>query len=195
MFALLLVLGFTGSVSQAFAAATLPEVYELTLQNDCSLSAAKSFANAGALAHDIAEAERYPIVSIESSYSQSRQKDIFSRRRFSRQSNINQLRVSVPLCDSLAKHALRRSELEEEWATLQLRKSHEEIRYQVADSYFQILVPQSDLHVALLEKETLDNLHSQTQMMLDAGIATEFDIRNVEVRLSLEDSGGGSGKE
>ena len=168
-----------------FAATTLLEVYELALRHDPSLSAAKLSADAGGLTWDIVSARNFPTIYVESSYSETRRKSLSS---FTRKSNVNQLTIAVPVYESTTKHELKKSETEEYLAELRLRKAHEQIRYRVASTYFQILATQDDLDVALREKESLKEFYQQTLTLLNAGIGTEFDIRNVEVRLDLAES-------
>lgn len=71
-----------------------------------------------------------------------------------------------------------------ELAALQREKSEEDIIYDIASSYFQILVAQRQLELLEGNKERLERILQVTELQADQGVAKRIDIKQVQVNLN-----------
>lgn len=71
-----------------------------------------------------------------------------------------------------------------ELAELNRQKSEEEIIYDIATSYFQILVAKKQLELLESNKDRLERILNVTQLQSDVGVAKKIDVKQVQVNLN-----------
>ncbi len=71
-----------------------------------------------------------------------------------------------------------------ELAELNRQQSEEEIIYDIATSYFQILVAKKQLELLESNQERLEKVLTVTQLQSDVGVAKKIDVKQVQVNLN-----------
>lgn len=161
----------------------LLESYQLALENDSELAAAKISSQADELELGIVRADIYPEIKLEA-YSQRINK--FSSAPAPVEKNsIGSITVSQPLWQQTLGTALELAGQQSELAKLHYGKAQADLFVKVVNAYFGALAAQDTFETSQSEIASIRTLRDHAVVRRNAGVGTETDVRIAEARLAL----------
>ncbi len=175
--------------AQAVLAASLAEVYELAIENDPQLAAARAGYKAQREVISQARARLLPSVSASVTTTQTKRtspeivEDGTSPGGFTVENqtqNFNDHRWSAqlnqPVFDLSRWFAFQQSKEIEAQASANLAAEQQELIFRVADNYFSILEAQDRLSAAIAERDAVKRQLEQVQQRFDVGLVAITDV-------------------
>ena len=161
----------------------LLESYQLALENDSELAAAKISSQADELELGIVRADIFPEIKLEA-YSQRINK--FSSAPAPVEKNsIGSITVSQPLWQQTLGTALELAGRQSELAKLHYEKAQADLFVKVVNAYFGALAAQDTFETSQSEIASIRTLRDHAVVRRNAGVGTETDVRIAEARLAL----------
>lgn len=184
-----LILGLTSSLS--WSANTLSEIYELALQNDPQLRAAKAQFLAGSETKNINRARLLPQISAVGQYSEDEyegsstqvlgQSAVFGRKGHTDSDAKNySITLSQPLFDLPAWFSFQQGKELSEQAKLQFSADQQSLILRSADSYFDVLRERENLETALAEEKAIKRQLEQTRERFEVGLLPITDVHEAQ---------------
>ncbi|MEZ5530380.1 MAG: TolC family outer membrane protein [Porticoccaceae bacterium] len=186
--ALSLIVAFATPVALAN---TLSEIYELALQNDPQLRAARAAFLAGQEAKNIGRAALLPQISATGEYEELEtngssttvlnQNAIFSRRGHTdTDSHGYYLNLSQPIFDLPAWFSFQQGKALSEQARLQFAADQQSLILRSADAYFEVLRARENLETALAQEKAIQRQLEQTKERFEVGLLPITDVHEAQ---------------
>lgn len=174
-----------------WSANTLSEIYELALQNDPQLRAARAAYLAGSESKNISRAQLLPQISAVGEYSESKYENsstsvlgqgaIFGRKGQTEQETKNySITLSQPIFDLPAWFSFQQGKELSEQAKLQFSADQQSLILRSADSYFDVLRARDNLETALAEEKAIKRQLEQTRERFEVGLLPITDVHEAQ---------------
>lgn len=175
------------SVSVCWGTDTLLNVYELALQHDPQLRAAKAAYLAGAESKNISRAGLLPQISAQGVYSEdetsgSSSTTLGQNAFFGRDGHTDtdtkrySITLTQPIFDMPAWFTFQQGKELSTQAKLQFSADQQTLILRSADSYFNVLRARENLETSLAEEKAIQRQLEQTQEMFDVGLVPITDV-------------------
>jgi len=184
-----LILGFISPLS--WSTDTLSGIYELALQNDPQLRAAKAQFLAETETKNISRAGLLPQISAVGQYSEDEYEGSSSQvlgqnALFGRKGNTDSdvknysITLSQPLFDLPAWFSFQQGKELSEQAKLQFSADQQSLILRSADSYFNVLRERENLETALAEEKAIKRQLEQTRERFEVGLLPITDVHEAQ---------------
>ena len=184
-----LILSLTTSMS--WGANTLSDIYELALQNDPQLRAAKAAFLAGAEAKNISRASLLPQISAVGQYSEDEyegsstqvlgQGAVFGRKGQTDTDAKNySVTLSQPIFDLPAWFSFQQGKELSQQAKLQFSADQQSLVLRSANNYFEVLRARDNLETALAEEKAIKRQLEQTRERFEVGLLPITDVHEAQ---------------
>ena len=157
--------------------------YQFAQDNSAELAAALASSQAEILNKDIAIADLYPTITLESS---SRRTNKYTGPDTSLTSG--GVTIVQPIWSESLHDWLDGTKEQATRANLQYQKAQTSLFKQVVDAYFDVLAAEDRLETTQSEIASISTLRDYALVRRNAGVGTETDLRIAEARLALADA-------
>lgn len=182
---------FSLITSTCWGGNSLSEIYELSLQNDPQLRAARAAYLAGAESKNISRARLLPQISAVGEYSENEsegsstqvlgQGAVFGRKGQTDTDAKNySITLSQPIFDLPAWFSFQQGKELSQQATLQFSADQQLLILRSADSYFDVLRARENLETALAEEKAIKRQLEQTKERFEVGLLPITDVHEAQ---------------